>query len=100
MLFLEPRGKEDKLETVLKSYYGSVHGNNTLSSKKIKKGQKRVVNQLSTEPFKNQEGAAFLAVFRGKVIFILFVNCHILNFSVIVSLNEVPFFDTDLFIFI
>lgn len=74
-LFVEPRGKQDELEPVLKGYYDSICGKNRTACQgsafwKLKRGNKRVTKcsnvKVSSQNSVNN-GAVFLAVCRGKV---------------------------------
>lgn len=72
----EPRGgSQDDFESVLKDYYDSIGGGN-----KPANGRRKMVNRLvfSRSPAikhaenSNSQGAAFLAVCRGKVCMVLY----------------------------
>lgn len=71
-LGLEPRGSsQDSFEAVLKGYYNSVrHGTKKVSGRKIRGKKLGLKNGNAVESTKDikKEGAAFLAVCRGKVI--------------------------------
>ncbi|KAJ8772742.1 hypothetical protein K2173_027919 [Erythroxylum novogranatense] len=70
-LFIEPRGgSQEDFDCILKDYYVVISGRSTTAGtrkRKVKKiGMKNLQEDESAESFKN-EGAAFLAVCRGKV---------------------------------
>lgn len=70
LLLLEPRGKNEGFESTLKSYYEAIRGEKAVckSNYKIRKNQKRGIKRSKVFSVKsNNEEAAFLAVFRGKV---------------------------------
>ncbi|GER37372.1 Brca1 interacting protein helicase 1 brip1 [Striga asiatica] len=70
-IFIEPRGStQDSFEAMLKDYYDVIcHGTRQLSGRKIRGKKLGLKNGKSVEPTKDskKEGAAFLAVCRGKV---------------------------------
>ncbi|CAN6463879.1 unnamed protein product [Victoria cruziana] len=67
-VFVEPRGNSDDFESVLRGYYGSIHG--TMKPEKVKGQNKRNLKHSVNDDLvqNNPKGeAAFLAVCRGKV---------------------------------
>ncbi|OVA04243.1 Helicase-like [Macleaya cordata] len=65
-LFIEPRGNQDSFDFILKGYYNSISQGKKPAPCKIKRGKKRGLHHFYTHETCN-EGAAFLAVCRGKV---------------------------------
>ncbi|GFP82753.1 fanconi anemia group j protein homolog [Phtheirospermum japonicum] len=70
--FIEPRGStQDSFEAVLKDYYNAIsHGTRQSSGRKIRGKKLGLRNVKSVESTKDtkKEGAAFLAVCRGRVV--------------------------------
>ncbi|KAL6509859.1 hypothetical protein OROGR_022347 [Orobanche gracilis] len=70
-LFVEPRGStQESFEAVLKDYYNAIrHGTRQLSGRKIRGKRLGLRNGNSVESTKDtkKEGAAFLAVCRGRI---------------------------------
>ncbi|XP_007018074.2 PREDICTED: Fanconi anemia group J protein isoform X1 [Theobroma cacao] len=67
-LFVEPRGgNQEEFDTVLKGYYDSVSGGKEPGLGRKKRIKKADHNAIESTEVTNHEGAAFLAVFRGKV---------------------------------
>ncbi|XVE94397.1 hypothetical protein REPUB_Repub02eG0005200 [Reevesia pubescens] len=67
-LFVEPRGgNQEELETVLKGYYDSVSGGKKPVVGRKRRKKKTDNDVIESTEVTNCEGAAFLAVFRGKV---------------------------------
>ncbi|XP_059635149.1 uncharacterized protein LOC132277322 isoform X2 [Cornus florida] len=70
-LFVEPRGgNQDEFEAVLKGYYDSIRQGNKLANGRkrgVKKMDLNKLNATQCTEISKKEGAAFLAVCRGKV---------------------------------
>ncbi|XP_073282917.1 uncharacterized protein [Primulina huaijiensis] len=68
-LFIEPRGGgQDALEPVLKGFYNTIHwGAKQVNTRKIRSKTSGLKNSTMIHKEENKEGAAFLAVCRGKV---------------------------------
>ncbi|XP_075516697.1 uncharacterized protein LOC142551379 isoform X1 [Primulina tabacum] len=68
-LFVEPRGAgQDALEPVLKGFYNTIQrGSKQVNTRKIRSKTSGLKNGMMTLKEENKEGAAFLAVCRGKV---------------------------------
>ncbi|XWS24611.1 hypothetical protein CRYUN_Cryun28dG0117900 [Craigia yunnanensis] len=67
-LFVEPRGgNQEEFENVLKGYYDSVSQGKKPALGRKRRMKKTDDNVIESTEFTNCEGAAFLAVFRGKV---------------------------------
>ncbi|KAF5455624.1 hypothetical protein F2P56_025180 [Juglans regia] len=69
-LFVEPRGgSQDDFEHVLKGYYDSIRQGNKPVLGRKRRAKKTGLNHVNAveSPDNSKEGAAFLAVFRGKV---------------------------------
>lgn len=70
-MIIEPRGAGDEFESVLKGYYDAIRGDTIVVQEKSRLGLKRgsIKHPSSKVCSKNSpRGAAFLAVFRGKVV--------------------------------
>ena len=64
----EPRGgNQEEFDNVLKGYYDSVSQGKKPAVGRKRRMKKTDDNVIESTEFTNREGAAFLAVFRGKV---------------------------------
>ncbi|KAK4377998.1 hypothetical protein RND71_004294 [Anisodus tanguticus] len=69
-LFVEPRGGQEEFELVLNGYYGSINQRDKLVMGRKKKAKKSALSDSNPHEVSDEnkkEGAAFLAVCRGKV---------------------------------
>nr|XP_016497825.1 PREDICTED: Fanconi anemia group J protein homolog [Nicotiana tabacum] len=69
-LFVEPRGGQEEFESVLKGYYSSINQKGKLMMGRKKKAKKSALSDSNPHEVSDEnkkEGAAFLAVCRGKV---------------------------------
>lgn len=67
---LEPRGGQEEFESVLKGYYSSINQKGKLMMGRKKKAKKSALSDSNPHEVSDEnkkEGAAFLAVCRGKV---------------------------------
>ncbi|XP_022769400.1 Fanconi anemia group J protein [Durio zibethinus] len=67
-LFVEPRGgNQEEFETVMKDYYDSISRGKKAALGRKRRMKKTEDNVIESTEVTNRKGAAFLAVFRGKV---------------------------------
>ncbi|XP_059295745.1 uncharacterized protein LOC132049096 [Lycium ferocissimum] len=69
-LFVEPRGGQEEFELVLNGYYSSINQRDKLVTGRKKKAKKSALSDSNPHEVSDEnkkEGAAFLAVCRGKV---------------------------------